>query len=82
MGLVRERAASALAEMLKQRRLDAGLKQMDLAYRLHRSQGYVSKYEMNQRKLTLDEVAEICDALGIPLMPFLAEWASASGGSG
>ena len=44
---------------LKQRRNDAGLKQVDLVSRLNRPQAYVSKYESGKRRLYFFEFVEI-----------------------
>ncbi len=59
-----------LLALLREIRLDAGLKQADLAKRLHRNQTYVSKYELGERRLDLLDLLEVCRALGISLQSF------------
>jgi transcriptional regulator with XRE-family HTH domain len=61
----RERAKKALLALLRQAREEAGILQADLARKLGRKQGFVSKYELGDRRLDLLDLAEICDALGI-----------------
>ena len=57
-------------ELLRQTREDAGILQADLARKLGRKQGFVSKYELGDRRLDLLDLADICDALGISLTEF------------
>ncbi|MCL4393746.1 MAG: helix-turn-helix transcriptional regulator [Chloroflexi bacterium] len=52
---------------LRQIRLDAGLRQVDLAKRLGQPQSYVSKYESGQRRLDLIEIRQVCVAIGTSL---------------
>jgi transcriptional regulator with XRE-family HTH domain len=42
-----------LLELLRRIRLDAGLRQVDLAERLGQPQSFVSKYELGERRLDL-----------------------------
>lgn len=51
-------------------RLDAGLKQTELANLLGQSQSYVSKYESGERSLDFLEVRHICNVLGISVAEF------------
>jgi transcriptional regulator with XRE-family HTH domain len=60
-----------VVEILKQLRIDAGVRQTDLADRLHRPQSFVSKYELGERQLTIIEIREICNALGYSLHHFV-----------
>jgi len=60
-----------LAALLREVRLDAGLRQIDLARRLHRPQSFVSKCESGERRLDLPELRQVCRALGTPLSAFL-----------
>jgi transcriptional regulator with XRE-family HTH domain len=53
--------------LLQSLRKDAGLRQVDLAARLGRSQSYVTKYESGERRLDLFELDEVCQALGLAL---------------
>lgn len=60
-----------LQELLRQLRLEAGLRQTDLAERLDQPQSFVSKYESGERRLDLLELRQICKALGISLKDFV-----------
>ena len=66
----RERAKKILRALLRQAREEAGIRQADLARRLGRKQGFVSKYELGDRRLDLVDLAEICDALGVSFSEF------------
>lgn len=58
---------SRLALLLKQLRVDAGLRQTDLAEKLDEPQSFVSKYESGEQRLDLLELRDICRALGLSL---------------
>ena len=60
-----------LQGLLRQARLDAGLRQVDLAERLGQPQSFVSKYESGERKLDLFELRRVCEALDISLIEFI-----------
>lgn len=60
-----------LHALLRQVRIDAGLRQTELAERLRQPQSFVSKYETGERRLDLIEVREICSALGLSLVEFV-----------
>jgi transcriptional regulator with XRE-family HTH domain len=64
----------ALQSVLRQLRLGAGLRQEDLADRLHEPQSFVSKYESGERRLDLIELRQICDALGVPLLELVTRF--------
>lgn len=64
MRLVRDREKT-LRERLKQARLDAGLRQVDVAQQLAKPQSYIAKMESGERKLDFIEVLDICSTLGI-----------------
>ena len=68
-----------LIALLRQLRLDAGLRQEDLARKLRRPQSFVSKYEIGQRRLDLVELRGICRALGVPLVDFVKRFEAAVG---
>jgi transcriptional regulator with XRE-family HTH domain len=59
-----------IGNLLRRLRLDAGLRQEDVAVRLGRPQSYVSKYESGEQSLDVIEVAEVCAALGTTLVAF------------
>lgn len=63
-----------LLGLLRQLRLEAGLRQADLAGKLQQPQSFVSKYESGERRLDLLEIEQICDALGLSLRDFLKRW--------
>lgn len=63
-----------LQALLRQIRIDAGLKQTDLAGLLGQSQSFVSKYESGERRLDLLELRQICEALGISLSEFVNQF--------
>jgi transcriptional regulator with XRE-family HTH domain len=65
-----------LAALLRQRRLDAGLQQTELAEKLGVSQTWVSKYENGERRLDLVQLKAVCGALGQDLRKLVAEWES------
>jgi transcriptional regulator with XRE-family HTH domain len=54
-----------LLDLFRQIRVEAGLRQVDLAKKLRRPQSFVSKYESGERRLDLLELQEICVALHI-----------------
>ncbi len=57
--------------LLRQVRVEAGLRQADLAKRLGRHQSFVSKYESGERRLDVLELRRVCRAIGIPLSDFV-----------
>ena len=64
-----------LVALLRHCRESAGLRQVELAERLHRPQSFVSKYESGQRRLDLIELHTICGALGVDLVALVKSWA-------
>jgi transcriptional regulator with XRE-family HTH domain len=66
----REKAKKTLLGLLREAREEAGVLQADLARKLGKKQGFVSKYELGDRRLDLLDLAEICDALGISFVEF------------
>jgi transcriptional regulator with XRE-family HTH domain len=60
-----------LLELLKQVRIEAGLRQVDLAARLKQPQSYISKYESGERRLDLLELNQVCKACGLSLVEFV-----------
>jgi transcriptional regulator with XRE-family HTH domain len=63
-----------LAALLRQKRLDAGLQQTELADKLGVSQTWVSKYENGERRLDLVQLEAICEALGVSLSALVKAW--------
>jgi transcriptional regulator with XRE-family HTH domain len=67
-------AQKELQECLRQARIHAGLRQVDLASRLGKPQSFVSKYESGERLLDLLEIRQVCSALGVPLTEFVQKF--------
>ena len=60
-----------LRDLLRRVRVDAGLRQLDLARRVGQPQSFVSKYESGERRLDLLELRQICEAVGLSLGEFV-----------
>jgi transcriptional regulator with XRE-family HTH domain len=58
------RRHEALRAFLVEGRKQAGLRQVDLAKRLGRTQSYVSNVEIGQKRIALIELIEWAEALG------------------
>ena len=67
------REHKVLLTLLKKIRVEAGLRQVDLAKRLKVPQSMVSKYEVGERRLDLVELREICAALGVSLVKVIEQ---------
>jgi transcriptional regulator with XRE-family HTH domain len=63
-----------LRELLRTIRVEAGLKQADMAKRLSKPQSFVSKYESGERQLDFLEVRQVCQAAGISLAAFVTRF--------
>jgi len=57
--------------LLRRMRLDAGLRQADLARKLGQPQSFVSKYESGERRIDVLELRQICMVLGVSLSEFV-----------
>jgi transcriptional regulator with XRE-family HTH domain len=68
------RGQEKLIALLRQLRVDAELRQVDLAKGLRRPQSVVSKCEIGERGLDLIELREVCAALGVPLAEFVRKF--------
>ncbi|HSS47870.1 MAG TPA: helix-turn-helix transcriptional regulator [Thermoanaerobaculia bacterium] len=62
-----------LRRRLREARLKAGLKQIELAQALGEPQSFVSKYESGERRLTFLEVRTICGVLGLRFVDFVQQ---------
>ena len=60
-----------LRALLREMRMSVGLRQIDLAKKLHTPQSFVSKYESGERRLDVIELRQVCQALGIPLQELI-----------
>lgn len=56
---------------LRKLRLQAGLRQSDVAAALGRPQSYVSKYESGEKTLDIFELIAICQVLNIPVVDII-----------
>jgi len=63
---------TTLRTVLREVRVEAGVRQSDLARRLGQPQSFVSKYEAGERRIDLIETREICRALGMDLGEFVS----------
>lgn len=57
--------------LVRQMRLDAGLRQEDLAQKLGEPQSFVSRYECGERRLDILELRQICRILDVSLTEFI-----------
>jgi transcriptional regulator with XRE-family HTH domain len=71
------RRRKALLALLRQARLDAGLRQTDVAARLGKPQSFVSNYESGERRLDLLELQMVCEVLGISIVDFVKGYEAA-----
>jgi transcriptional regulator with XRE-family HTH domain len=60
-----------LLKTLKEARIEAGLRQIDLAKRLNVPQSLISKYEVGERRIDFLELKQICTVLGMSLTDFI-----------
>lgn len=58
--------------LLRQIRQEAGLTQVQLAERLDIPQTWISNYERGERKIDVLELRQVCKALGIRFLDFMA----------
>ena len=60
-----------LQQLLRELRVEAQLRQIDVARCIGQPQPFVSKYESGERRLDLIELKQICSALDVPLAEFI-----------
>jgi transcriptional regulator with XRE-family HTH domain len=70
-GSVFTEAYEKMLDALRQARIDAGMKQTDLAAALGRPQSFVSKVERGERRLDLVELVIVLRALGADPADFI-----------
>ena len=58
--------------LLRQIRQEAGLTQVQRAERLDIPQTWISNYERGERKLDVLELRQVCRAVGVPFLDFMA----------
>ena len=73
MGVQSEVAQKIFQELLREFRIGAGLRQVDLAKALGLPQSMISKFESGERRLDVLEMRDICEALGISFSSFVEE---------
>ena len=73
MAISREelRKRKLLWSLLRQMRLEAGLRQVDVAVKLGVPQSYVSNCESGERRLDILELRDLCAVLGVSLPNFV-----------
>lgn len=71
MGKHSQHELKAFLDLLRQVRIEAHLRQTDLAAALRQPQSFVSKYESGERRLDVLELRQICECVGIPLHDFI-----------
>jgi transcriptional regulator with XRE-family HTH domain len=71
---VKERRRKVLLDLLRQVRLDAGLRQTDVAKKLGKPQSFVSNYESGERRLDLLELQAVCEVVGIRVKDFVGRY--------
>jgi len=64
----------ALLSLLRELRMEAGLRQIDMARALGKPQAFVSYYESGARRLDLLELRQICGILNISLVAFVRKF--------
>lgn len=60
-----------LQQVLRNIRIEAGLRQVDLASLLGQPQSFVSKYEIGERRLDVLELEQVCNCCGVTLIDFV-----------
>jgi len=73
------REHARLRSLLRQLRVNARLKQVELAAKLRKPQSFVSNYERGERRLDLLELKQVCDALGVDLVAFVKRFERQAG---
>lgn len=68
------REQEILQDLLRCLRVEAGLRQADLAEKLLKPQPFVSRFESGEKLLDLPELRQVCQALGISLLDFVRRY--------
>jgi transcriptional regulator with XRE-family HTH domain len=63
-----------LCALLRDLRQEAGLTQVEVAARLEEPQSFVSKYESGERRLDVIELAQVAEAMGVPMRAVLGRF--------
>ena len=64
----------SLLTLIRKLRLDAGLNQTEVAERLGRPQSWISKVEVGERRIDVEELRQLCIALGTDLTAVTSDW--------
>lgn len=71
MKMLRTTGHSVIINILRDERIKAGLRQIDLAEKLGVRQSFVSKYEVGERRLDIIEIQTICAIFDLTLGDFV-----------
>lgn len=63
-----------LCQLLREKREEHDLTQVEIAERLDETQSYVSKCERGERRVDLVQLRQFCRAIGITLAEFVGEF--------
>ena len=63
-----------LQGLLREARITAKLRQVDLAERLRKPQSFVSRYESGERMLDLPELRQVLLSIDVPLVEFVQKF--------
>jgi len=63
-------------KILREMRLETGMRQADLATLLDQPQSFVSKYEAGERILDFLEMRQVCAAMGFTMLEFINRFES------
>jgi transcriptional regulator with XRE-family HTH domain len=66
--------------LLRKIREEAGLHQVSLSQMLGKSQTYVSKTELGERRIDFLETLDFCEACNVPMNRFIARFQKAGAG--
>jgi transcriptional regulator with XRE-family HTH domain len=70
----------ALLVLIRGLREDAGLTQAELAKRLDRPQSWISKVEVGERRIDIEELRLVCTALEVDFLRVVRLWIKAISG--
>jgi transcriptional regulator with XRE-family HTH domain len=74
MGEVHRDEYQILVKRLRAERLKAGLSQTEVARHLGKSQSYVTKIEISERRMDVVQLRDFCRVLGLDFVDFIREY--------
>jgi transcriptional regulator with XRE-family HTH domain len=74
---IHSKSYRALIKQIRELRTAAGVSQVELAARLGRSQTWVSKIELGELRLDIEDLRQICVALNHDLVTLVRKWLAA-----